>query len=115
MIKEITATENGFCMEYGNTLNVRSIEGDYSNASIKVNFRDGSFTKLNLEVLTPYQEQFGILLSADEKCVFIQDWDEGVFCYNIQNKSLIWRNKKKIEISLLIIKAKLIVFIHLSL
>lgn len=95
MIKKTTATENGFCTEYADTQKVCSIKGEYERNSIKVNFYDGSSIELDLDVLTPYQEQYGILLSIDEKYVFVQDWDAGVFCYSIHDKSLIWKNKKK--------------------
>ena len=69
--------------------------------AVKVRYADNSITfeedcesrtlkicdKVKLE---PYQEQYGITVSAYNDCFFIPTWEKGMFCFHLRTGDLLW-------------------------
>lgn len=48
-----------------------------------------------LELEHSYQSQFGIGITDDGKFFFLHSWKSGLFCFNRETGSLVWRCKRK--------------------
>lgn len=61
--------------------------------------RDGKviYTNVTDYVLpeTAYLKQFGICITSDGKYFFIQSWEKGLFCFELETGSLHWHCKRK--------------------
>jgi hypothetical protein len=62
-------------------------------------FKDGSIKQINIGQYTlpdiPYLKQFGLSISEDSRFFFVQSWEKGLFCFDIQSETLVWHNKRK--------------------
>ena len=77
------------------TVLTRSADPDSICGTIRLFFRDGSLASWELRHSLAYLLQFGISVSADGDCVFIQTWDQGLFCYDARTGEQRWRTKSK--------------------
>ncbi len=55
----------------------------------------------NLE-LSSYNEQFGITLSDNPKCFFVQSWEKGLFCFSLNTGEQLWHVKRKHACNILV-------------
>ena len=44
---------------------------------------------------TIYLQSFGISVTDDGSCFFIQSWEKGLFCFALPSGELLWRSKKR--------------------
>ncbi len=62
---------------------------------VTISFADGSSAHWPCKWLSSYLFQFGIAVSKDGSCVFIQTWENGLFCLSSQTGEVIWRTESK--------------------
>ena len=63
---------------------------------ITVHFADGATAQWHCRWAEPgYLSQFGIAASADGRYVFIQTWENGLFCLCSHTGTLLWRTESK--------------------
>lgn len=62
---------------------------------VTVLFEDGSISAWKTKWLSSYNYQFGVAASFDGKYVFVQTWDNGLFCLNAHTGEKLWRTKSK--------------------
>lgn len=63
-----------------------------------VTWRDGrtaEWLNAKLDVGGAYQEQFGVSVTADGRCLFVQTWDNGLHCLDASTGTCIWRSKSR--------------------
>ncbi len=65
------------------------------NTAVQVIFHDSSTAEWNCKWITSYNFQFGIAPSADGKYLFVQTWENGLFCLDAHTGEKIWRTKSK--------------------
>ena len=65
------------------------------NTDITVFFADDSKAKWTTKWISSYNFQFGLAVSSDGKYVFVQTWENGLFCLNSHTGEKIWRTKSK--------------------
>lgn len=63
--------------------------------SVKVLFEDGSISAWKSKWISSYNYQFGVAVSIDGKYVFVQTWDNGLFCLDAHTGEKVWRTKSK--------------------
>ena len=63
--------------------------------SVKVFFDDGSSSEWITKWITSYNFQFGIAPSVDGACLFVQTWENGLFCLDSRTGEKHWRTKSK--------------------
>lgn len=64
-------------------------------ATVTVYFEDGSISAWKTKWISSYHYQFGVVGSLDGKYVFVQTWDNGLFCLDARTGEKIWRTKSK--------------------
>lgn len=62
---------------------------------VTVLFEDGSISAWKTKWLSSYNYQFGVASSFDGKYIFIQTWENGLFCLDAHTGEKIWRTKSK--------------------
>lgn len=65
------------------------------NADVTVFFADDSSAEWTTKWISSYNFQFGLAVSSDGKYVFVQTWENGLFCLNSHTGEKIWRTKSK--------------------
>jgi len=63
--------------------------------SVTVFFEGGSIAAWKTKWISSYNYAFGIAGSFDGKYVFVQTWDNGLFCLDARSGEKIWRTKSK--------------------
>ena len=66
--------------------------------SITLYFRDGISQQVQVPPaypLEPYQAQFGITVSLPFRALFVQSWERGLCCLNIDSSEILWKFPKK--------------------
>ncbi|MBO4563383.1 MAG: PQQ-binding-like beta-propeller repeat protein [Clostridia bacterium] len=63
--------------------------------TISVFYRSGEKHIWNTKYVGAYTDQFGIAVSNDGNYIFLQTWDNGLFCYNAKTGEKVWRTKSK--------------------
>lgn len=62
---------------------------------VNVFLRSGEHHAWNTKYVDAYTSQFGIAVSNDGKYVFLQTWENGLFCFDARTGNKIWRTKSK--------------------
>lgn len=57
---------------------------------------------------TSYLQQFGIGITEDGKLFFIQSWEKGLFCFEVESELLRWHYKRKKAYNLVVGKSSVI-------
>lgn len=77
---------------------IRCVTINYGDNSLLFEDIDGNkktfYMPRNIE-LSSYNEQFGITLSDDAKCFFVQSWEKGLFCFSLDTGEQLWHVKRK--------------------
>lgn len=63
--------------------------------SVTVLFEDGSISEWKTKWTSSYVYQFGVAASVDGKYVFVQTWENGLFCLDAHTGEKVWRTKSK--------------------
>ena len=63
--------------------------------TINVFYRNGEHHSWNTKYVDAYTSQFGIAVNNDGKMVFLQTWENGLFCFDARTGDQIWRTKSK--------------------
>jgi len=87
--KPMTIEELAAAFHAGKFANVKD-----KPTAIECKFRDGvvsSFTHPKNN--TAYVRQYGISVTKDGKELFLQTWDDGLYCYETIKGKLLWRSK----------------------
>ena len=66
-----------------------------ASAAVCVFFEDGSRAEWTTKWISSYNFQFGIAVSFDGKCVFVQTWENGLFCLDARTGEKLWRTKSR--------------------
>ncbi len=62
---------------------------------IDVFYRSGEHHRWNTKHVGSYTDQFGIAVSNDGERIFLQTWENGLFCFDARTGAQIWRTKSK--------------------
>lgn len=65
------------------------------DATVSVYFEDGQISKWKTKWISSYIYQFGVAASPDGKYIFIQTWENGLFCLDAHTGEKVWRTKSK--------------------
>lgn len=68
---------------------------DLNNSKITVYFSDGSVACWENPYFDGYITQYGICISKDGGCIFVQTWENGLYCFSAKTGESIWRTKSK--------------------
>ena len=63
--------------------------------TIAVNYKSGETYVWQNKYISSYIDQFGIAVSSDGNMLFIQTWENGLFCLNAKNGEQIWKTKSR--------------------
>lgn len=62
---------------------------------VTVRFADGHVSTWETQWISSYNFQFGTAVSIDGKYIFIQTWENGLFCLDANTGEKVWRTKSK--------------------
>lgn len=62
---------------------------------VSVFFEDGSKAEWTTKWISSYNFQFGIACSFDGKYIFVQTWENGLFCLDSHTGENLWRTKSR--------------------
>lgn len=62
---------------------------------VNILFEDGSHSEWTTKWITSYIFQFGIAVSSDGKYIFVQTWENGLFCLDSHTGEKLWRTYSK--------------------
>ena len=81
----------------GGAIKLISIDYDCAleKSLVTVLFADGSCSQWTTKRLTPYNYQFGVAVSFDGKLLFVQTWENGLFCLDSYTGERIWKTKSE--------------------
>jgi hypothetical protein len=75
---------------------IHCIHLDKLDKEITVHFTSGETAQWQCKWAEPgYLSQFGIAASADGRYVFIQTWENGLFCFCSRTGQILWRTESK--------------------
>lgn len=60
--------------------------------------------------LSSFNMQFGIQFSSENNCFFLQSWEKGIYCFDLDDGSLLWLHKRKRACDIALIKENLFVY-----
>ncbi len=91
-----TISYNDFVNYYDNG-QILSVERRYKNSTnqVIVTYRNGEIYTWHSKIIDYYISQFGITVSFDGKYLFAQTYEDGLYCLNPKNGSVIWKTKSK--------------------
>ena len=72
-----------------------ALDGELDNTDVTVFFADASIAEWTTKLISSYNFQFGLAVSSDGKYVFVQTWENGLFCLDSHTGKEIWRTKSK--------------------
>ena len=75
-------------------------------------WRDGrtaEWQPVQLDIGGAYQAQFGISVSADGQALFVQTWNQGLYCLDAATGHTLWRNKSRRGITSLLVSSDTLV------
>ena len=76
-------------------LPIRYLWIDFNQNKVTVYFADGTLASWTNTFLDAYVMQFGIAVSKDGRYVFVQTWENGLYCFSAKTGEKIWRTKSK--------------------
>ena len=83
---------------------IRLVSVDYCDVTVW--FQDGTVAQWNAKWLTSYIKQFGVTVTLDGKYIFVQTWENGLFCLDSRTGEKLWRTKSKRGITSLFLNEK---------
>ncbi|MBE6977617.1 MAG: hypothetical protein E7438_03125 [Ruminococcaceae bacterium] len=63
--------------------------------TVAVKYKSGEIYTWQNKYISSYIDQFGIAVSSDGNMLFIQTWENGLFCVNPKTGEQIWRTKSR--------------------
>ena len=92
---------------------IASSVSNWVEQSIAFEFCDHSVKRFSLPAeieLSSFNMQFGIQFSSKNNCFFLQSWEKGVYCFDLDDGSLLWLHKRKRACDIALIKENLFVY-----
>ena len=65
------------------------------DSTVSVCVEDGQISRWKTKWISSYIYQFGVAASFDGKYIFIQTWENGLFCLDAHTGEKLWRTKSK--------------------
>lgn len=89
-------------------LSIRYLWVDFHQNKVSVYFADGSVASWVNTFFDAYITQFGVSVSMDGCCVFVQTWENGLYCFSAKTGEKIWHTKSKAAVEHLYVNEKTI-------
>ena len=74
---------------------VMETPGFSQDTTVSVYFDNGQISRWKTKWISSYIYQFGVAASFDGAYIFIQTWENGLFCVDAYTGEIVWRTKSK--------------------